>query len=191
MSLNPGPRIVVLNGGSSSGKSSIARVLQESLPGIWLTFGVDTFIDALPGRGDSPKAGISYRPDGTIVLDPGYRNLERIWYTGLAGMAVSGAHLILDEVLLAGGTGQEHLASLFYGVDVVWVGVHCDPEVAAAREAHRADRVPGMARRQALSVHGGMRYDVDVDTTHRSPEDCARDIACWLSVRADAVTGPA
>jgi len=54
----------VLNGGSSSGKSSIARVLQELLPGLWLTFGVDAFIDALPGRGDSPRANITYLPNG-------------------------------------------------------------------------------------------------------------------------------
>jgi chloramphenicol 3-O phosphotransferase len=47
-------RVIVLNGGSSSGKSSIARVLLELLPGLWLTFGVDAFIDALPGRGGAP-----------------------------------------------------------------------------------------------------------------------------------------
>ena len=60
MSSNLSPRIVVLNGGSSSGKSSITRALQEMLPGIWLTFGVDTFIEALPNRGNSPRAGIAY-----------------------------------------------------------------------------------------------------------------------------------
>ncbi|MFT4470756.1 phosphotransferase-like protein [Arthrobacter sulfonylureivorans] len=32
MSSNVSPRIVVLNGGSSSGKSSITRALQEMLP---------------------------------------------------------------------------------------------------------------------------------------------------------------
>ncbi|WP_366945554.1 hypothetical protein [Microbacterium sp.] len=50
--------LIVLNGGSNAGKSTIARALQEALPGIWLTFGVDTFIDALPGKGDSPRSGI-------------------------------------------------------------------------------------------------------------------------------------
>ncbi|WP_342023013.1 chloramphenicol phosphotransferase [Arthrobacter citreus] len=181
MSSNPSPRVVVLNGGSSSGKSSITRTLQESLPGTWLTFGVDAFIDALPGRGDSPRAGIVYRPAGTISVSPGYRALEDIWYAALAGMAMSGAHLILDEVLLAGGTGQEHLGKMFHDLPVVWVGVRCEPEVAAARESQRTDRVPGMARQQALSVHGGMRYDVEVDTTHRSAEDCALDITRWIA----------
>lgn len=183
MSSNPDPRILVLNGGSSSGKSSIARALQELASGIWLTFGVDTFIDALPGRGDSPRVGITYEPDGAITFTPAHRTLEQTWYTGLASMAGSGAHIILDEVLLSGGSRQEHLTSVFSDVTVTWVGIRCDPDVAAAREARRADRVPGMARRQALSVHSGMRYDFEVDTTNRAAEDCAQDIAGWLSAR--------
>ena len=73
--------------------------------------------------------------------------------------------------------------SVFNDVTVAWVAVRCDPDVAAAREARRADRVPGMAQRQAMSVHSGMRYDFEVDTTNRTAEDCAHDIACWLSDR--------
>ncbi len=77
MSINRNPQVIVLNGGSSSGKSSIARALQEILPGLWLTFGVDTFIDALPNGGDSPRAGITYEQDGTITFTTEHRALER------------------------------------------------------------------------------------------------------------------
>lgn len=42
------PTVVVLNGGSSSGKSSLTRELQPLLPGTWLRFSVDTLIDACP-----------------------------------------------------------------------------------------------------------------------------------------------
>ena len=34
-------QVIVLNGGSSSGKSTIARRLQSVLPRPWLTFGTD------------------------------------------------------------------------------------------------------------------------------------------------------
>ena len=186
MSSNQNPQVVVLNGGSSSGKSSIARNLQEVLPGIWLTFGVDTFIDALPAGGDSPRAGITFEPDGTITFSPEHRALERSWYTGLSGIARAGAHLILDEVLLSGRAGQERLRSAFSGVELIWVAVRCDPDVAASREARRLDRVEGMARQQALSVHAGVVYDVEVDTTHSSTEECVRDIARQLSLKAFA-----
>jgi chloramphenicol 3-O phosphotransferase len=177
----------VLNGGSSSGKSSIARALQEILPGIWLTFGVDTFIGALPAGGDSPRAGITFQQDGTITFSAEHRALERSWYTGLGCMARAGAHLILDEVLLSGGEGQERLRSAFSDVELMWVAVRCDPDVAVAREARRLDRVEGMARQQALSVHGGVTYDVEVDTTHSSTGECASDIVRQLSL--DPITG--
>ena len=42
------PRVLVLNGGSSSGKSTLARALQTALPGVWLRLGVDTLVEACP-----------------------------------------------------------------------------------------------------------------------------------------------
>ncbi|GCD18507.1 chloramphenicol phosphotransferase CPT family protein [Cellulomonas algicola] len=178
--------VVVVNGGSSSGKSSLCRALQEELPGLWLTFGVDSFVDALPGAGDSPRADITFGADGTVSVGPQFGAGQDAWYAGLATMARHGAHLVLDEVLLAGGAGQERVRRALDGLDVVWVGVHCDPEVAAAREAHRPDRVPGMARDQALSVHAGVRYDLEVDTTRRPTLDCAAEITAALAARASA-----
>ncbi len=175
-------RVIVLNGGSSSGKSSIARVLQELLPGLWLTFGVDAFIDALPGRGDSPRANITYLPNGAVETGPMFKSREHAWYQGLAAMARGGAPLILDEVFLSGGTAaQASMRATLQGIEVLWVGIRCDAAAAAAREARRPDRVPGMARKQAQSVHVGMSYDVEVDTTELSPEECARVIAAHLN----------
>lgn len=176
-------QLLVLNGGSSSGKSSIARALQLPgiLPGLWLTFGVDVLIDALPGRGEDPRSGLMLEPDGTVVVEPEFRAVEDIWYRGLASMARDGARLVLDEVLLSGAAGQRRLQAAFDGLDVLWVGVHCDPAVAAAREVGRADRIRGMAMTQAVAVHVGVTYDVEVDTTDRSATDCARQIAAHVA----------
>lgn len=170
-------QVLVLNGGSSSGKSSIARALQEILPSTWLTFGVDVLIDALPGRGEDPRSGIVFEPDGGITMTPEYTAVEDAWYAGLATMARNGARLILDEVLLSAAAGQRRLRATLDGLDVVWVGVHCDPAVAVDREVRRKDRMPGMAASQALVVHAGVDYDVEVDSTDRSAEDCAVSIA--------------
>lgn len=170
-------QVIVLNGGSSSGKSSIARALQGVLPEIWLTFGTDVLAEALPGRGDDPRSGLVLEPDGTVTVKPEFRAVEAIWYQGLAVMASRGAFLILDEVFLAGGAAQKRLQTLLGHLDVLWVGVHCDPMVAANREAGRPDRVRGMAMTQAIAVHAGVVYDVEVDTTDRSAVTCARRIA--------------
>ncbi|MGZ4433633.1 MAG: chloramphenicol phosphotransferase CPT family protein [Trebonia sp.] len=170
-------QVIVLNGGSSSGKSSIARALQEILPGQWLTFGVDILIEALPGRGEHPRSGLVLEPDGTVTVKPEFRAVQDIWYQGLATMASRGAFLILDEVFLAGGAGQQRLRALLGGLDVLWAGVHCDPLVAAGREAARPERVQGMARTQAVAVHAGVVYNVEVETTTCSAVACARRIA--------------
>lgn len=170
-------QVIVLNGGSSSGKSSIARALQEILPSMWLTFGVDSLIEAAPGRGHSPRSGIVLEPDGGVVVEPAFTAAQDAWQAGLAEMARRGARLILDEVLLSGATGQQRLQTVLAGLDVLWVGVRCDPAVAAAREADRPDRIRGMAVSQAMVVHAGTQYDVEVDTTDCSAQACADVIA--------------
>jgi chloramphenicol 3-O phosphotransferase len=170
-------QVIVLNGGSSSGKSSIARALQDVLPGLWLTFGTDVLAETLPGRGNDPRSGLVLEPDGSVTVKPEFRAVEENWYQGLAVMASRGARLILDEVFLAGGAGQQRLRALLGDLDVLWVGVHCDPLVAASREAARPDRIPGMAMYQAVAVHAGVDYDVAVDTTDCSAIACARRIA--------------
>jgi len=170
-------QVIVLNGGSSSGKSSIARALQEIFPEPWLSFGVDVLIEALPGRGEDPRSGLVLEPDGTVTVQPTFRAIQDIWYQGLVAMAYHGALLILDEVILTGGEGQRRLRATLDGLDVLWAGVHCDPRVASEREASRPDRVQGMAMKQAIAVHAGVVYDVEVDTTECSPADCARQIA--------------
>jgi chloramphenicol 3-O phosphotransferase len=66
-------------------------------------------------------------------------------------------------------------------VTVLWVAVRCDSATAAAREAARADRVPGMAASQATVVHAGVSYDLEVDTTQAESLACARAIAAVVS----------
>ena len=65
----------------------------------------------------------------------------------------------------------------------MWVGVRCEPEVAQARELQRGDRVVGMALDQASRVHEGVRYDFIVDTTTRSPDECAKDVTEYVTTR--------
>lgn len=176
--------VIVLNGGSSSGKSSIARCLQELLDEPWAVLGIDDLIDALapslvgaaherPGR--TPL--VRYGTQGEVHLDPAWEPVEAAWYRGVAAMARAGLHIVVDEILLSGGAGQHRLAAAFEGLEVLWVGVTCDGAVAAAREASRVDRLGGMAAAQAAAVHEGVRYDLVVDTTARSTEECALEVS--------------
>ena len=78
-------------------------------------------------------------------------------------MARAGAEIILDMVFLNGAVAQERWRIVLAGLQVLWVAVKCDPLAAAAREAARGDRVPGMATLQAHLVHQGVDYDMEVE----------------------------
>ena len=141
--------VILLNGGSSSGKTTLAIYLQDALPGSWLHFSIDDLIDALP----------------QALLEDS---------DGLAAMAKQGGKLIIDDVFLSGAEGQKRWQAALQGFNVLWVGVYCDVEVAKAREAKRIDRVAGMAAAQVDVVHEGVRYDVKVDTSNMPIEECVR-----------------
>ncbi|GAA4005830.1 chloramphenicol phosphotransferase [Deinococcus rubellus] len=173
-------QVIVLNGGSSAGKSSLARQLQNVLPGVWLTLGVDTFIEALPPALQSSDAGVNFGPDGQVTTGETFRRLDMAWSRGVGEMARHGANVIVDEVFLGGADSQARWLSALEGLNVLWVGVKCDAAVAERRELERVDRVVGMARLQAELVHQGVRYDLEVDTTHTSTSACARQIAALV-----------
>ena len=61
-------QVIVLNGGSSSGKSGIARCLQAILPDPWLAFGTDNLVQAMPMSLQTSAAGIEFGQDGSGYL---------------------------------------------------------------------------------------------------------------------------
>ena len=170
-------QVIVLNAGSSSGKTGIARCLQAVLPHPWLSLGIDDFVNALPPSLTEGDAGIEFGRHGEVTVGAGFRELEGAWMTGVAAMARAGARVILDDVFLGGGASQARTREHLDGLDVLWVGVRCDPAIAAARELARGDRPAGMAASQAAIVHEGVVYDLEVDTSATASPACARTIA--------------
>jgi chloramphenicol 3-O phosphotransferase len=173
--------MIILNGGSSSGKSGIVRCLQAVLPDPWLAFGCDSLVDALPAKMQASDEGIVFAPDGEVSVGADFRALEAAWMTGVAAMARAGARVIIDDVFLGGTASQQRWQKALGGLAVLWVGVRCERAVAAGREVARGDRIQGMAAAQADVVHQGVFYDLEVDTTHTESLVCARTIAAHVS----------
>ncbi|MGI5212759.1 chloramphenicol phosphotransferase CPT [Plantactinospora sp. CA-290183] len=167
-------QVIVLNGGSSSGKSGIVRCLKYLLPKPWIDLGVDDLVDRLP------PSMVTFGQQGEVTLGKGFGDLQRAWMAGIATMARAGAPVIMDDVFLGGAASQERARMCLEGLDVLWVGVRCAPDIAAGREIARGDRVIGMAASQAETVHQGVVYDVEVDTSHTESLDCARTIAAYV-----------
>ncbi|MFC1411850.1 chloramphenicol phosphotransferase CPT [Streptacidiphilus sp. N1-12] len=170
-------QVIVLNGGSSSGKSGIVRCLQAVLPDPWLALGTDTLVDAMPASMQVSDGGIGFAADGEVTVGPEFRALEAAWIEGVAAMARAGARVVVDEVFLGGAESQRRWQRALGGLAVLWVGVRCDAAVAAGREVARGDRTIGMAASQAELVHRGVAYDLEVDTARAEAIACARAIA--------------
>lgn len=182
--------MIILNGGSSAGKSEIVRCLQAELPDPWLAFGCDSFVEALPARMRASDAGIEIAADGQVSVGTDFLALEAAWREGVAAMVRAGARVVIDDVFLGGAASQQRWRKALgelgelgepdvpRGVPgVLWVGVRCESAVAAGREAARGDRARGMAAAQADVVHEGVVYDLEVDTSHTESLVCARTIA--------------
>jgi chloramphenicol 3-O phosphotransferase len=189
---SPTVEVIVLNGASSSGKTTLALALQDILDESWLVFGIDTLIGALPLAlidihddatiGARPPAhdvrdgGLTFEANGEISVGAEYRRLEAAWLEGLATIAATGTRLILDEVFLGGKRSQDRLRGSFPGRHIAWIGVTCEHNVAIERERIRGDRVVGEFEKQSTLVHEGVVYDLVVDSTVHTPHELARQI---------------
>nr|WP_222109279.1 chloramphenicol phosphotransferase CPT [Streptomyces cupreus] len=151
------------------------------MPDPCLAFGVDEFVDALPAKMRESDEGITFATDGGVSVGADFMALQAAWVEGIVGMARAGARIVVDDVFLGGAASQQRWWKALAGIDVLWVGVRCEPAVAAGREIARGDRTHGMAELQADVVHQGVVYDLKVDTTHTESLDCALIIAARLS----------
>jgi len=160
-------RIILLNGASSSGKSSIARELQRRLPAPYLHFSIDHLRDsgALP---------LERFRSGEFAWSEARENFFVGFECAAAALAGAGNNLILDHIIEK-REWSERLERVLAGFDVILVGVHCPLDELERREAARGDRPHGDARRDFSSVHRHCAYDIEVDGT-QPPELNAAEI---------------
>jgi len=167
-------KIIILNGTSSSGKTSIVRALQDILEEPFLDAGIDKFIWMLPRRyldrplwdevlGLATEAGVV----GHCLMSGMHQSIAAL---SRAGNNVVAEHVLVERQWL------EECARLFGELPTLFVGVHCALEVLERREAARKDRTLGQARAQYPWVHAHGVYDMEVDTSEASAEACAQQI---------------
>ena len=183
-------RVIVLNGTSSAGKSTLTRALQARLDGPWLGVGIDTIVFALPKAYLNPPGWAEvFR---YVPAEPGANAPFRIATGELGHRLVEGMHrmvasladaelsVIVDHVLLEPAWLPD-LAVRLASHEVLFVGVRCPLEIVVAREAARKDRTLGQAAAQIDIVHRAGGYDLEVDTSRLTPDEAADAIALELS----------
>lgn len=175
--------VIVLNGTSSAGKSSLARALQQAAAGNFLHVQMDTFLSMQPPRLNNHPDAFVFRPvegadppEIAIETGPFCQQLLDGMRRSVKALADAGLDLVVDDVWLQGNE-QYAYEMLLREHTVHFVGVHASLEACEAREQARGDRDLGQARWQHSRVHANARYDLEVDNTAASPEMTAEVIA--------------
>ena len=158
------PDVIVLNGTSSSGKTTLAAALQETLPEIYMCLSIDAFWRTLPQK--------AFAPDVIAQIGP---SVVTGFHRCLAALASVGNRVIVDTVL-ADKKWAEECVLLLQPYSTLWVGVQCPLEELERREQARGNRAIGLARQQMHAVHLHVPCDIEVDTLESSPEQCAEKI---------------
>jgi chloramphenicol 3-O phosphotransferase len=169
-----GGTVILLNGTSSSGKSSIARALLDLLDGTWFHMPVDTFHAMRGGHGEREMSD----QDLQTEIDRTVKGFHR----AVAGMAAGGNNLIVDHPLSRRWRLLD-LLDLLVPDDTVLVAVRCPLPELERRETERGDRQPGLAALQYPQVHSHELHDLNVDTSLNSPTQCAQHIHDFLPNR--------
>ena len=176
-------RVVLLHGTSSSGKTTVARAVQRLSDEPWVHLGIDAFWNALDERwmehGSRASEGFLWIEDATIVPGPVGQRLAAGMRAALAAFARAGNDLLVDDVSIDPAWLDAWRAELT-GVELLLVGVMAPLHVLQERETARGNRIAGEARAQIDVIHEGIEYDLIVDTSLQSPDECARSILAAL-----------
>lgn len=158
--------IVVLNGPSSAGKSTLAKAVRARLGVGSAAVSVDRLFAFM-----HPDARPTWR---------WYAALNDAAFRSAAALADAGFDVVADTVFeradcldllrRALGDRRHHL-----------VAVTAPVEVLEARERERGNRPIGLAREQRDRVFHGARYDLELDTAAQSTGECVERIVALLT----------
>lgn len=150
-------KIILLNGASSAGKSSIATRLQDCLEEPFWHFSIDhlnaarVLPEARIRRGEFPWS--SLRPQ----FFEGFHQC-------LPALAETGNNLVVEHIIET-ADWMRRLVRLLESLDVFFVGIHCPLPELERRERERGDRRHGDAKADFEVAHKFALYDMEVDGT--------------------------
>ena len=176
--MKPG-KIIFINGTSSSGKTSIVHAFQNSIPEMYIECGIDKFIWMMPGR-------YLERPLWDDVLGLANKagktghQLVRGMHKAIQTLSQAGINVVADHVFVERQWAKE-CAMIFASLPAYLIGINCPLQKVEERERNRKNRTLGQAGLQMSLIHKYTKYDLEVDTSLHSPQECADQIVARLT----------
>lgn len=166
-----GGKIILINGASSAGKSTLARALQARLEEPFWHYSIDHLwaADVLPV--ERIRAGefewASMRP---AFFDGFHRSL--------AAFAGGGNNLIVEHIVET-EAWMNRLLDLLAPFDVFFIGLHCPLPELLRREARRSDKRRAEAEADYAVVHNCCQYDLELSTTRPVEQLVDLTLSAW------------
>ncbi len=187
--------IIILNGPSAAGKSTLQKEVQKAMNELYLTVGVDGFFDAILPHdfpdGQSYVGGEFVRGIATTVDAEGHqvitlnigkagRRVVTGMHNAFAAYAAAGNSVVIDYILYE----KEWLPELVHALKdykVYFIGITIPLEVLEEREQARGTSPVGHARSHYDTVHAHGMYDLEVDTSKMSAQEAAQIIKQFVA----------
>lgn len=168
--MTPG-KIIIINGPSSSGKTTLALALQKQIDIPFIRFSFDLFMEYKAFPSEQIK-------NGTFSWDSMRSSVFMGIHQCLPALATAGNNVIFDHIIET-KIWLRHLVSLISELDVFFVGVHCSLPELERREIRRGNRRRGEARLDFQTVHSITSYDLELNSENLLEDNVALLIQAW------------
>ncbi len=201
--LFPEGTIILLNGPSASGKSSIQNELQKQFDELYLKVGIDNFFDALIPNPDLSnfektkffsqytnnkelirsvelKQDLNGHQIVPLTIGPAGDRIISGMHYAIGAYADRGNNLIVDYILYKPEWLSDLLKAL-QGRKVYLIGIKVPLDVLEERERKRETSPIGHARSHYDIVHQDMIYDLELNVSNLTPAQSASKIKEYIS----------
>ena len=169
--VNNSGKIIVINGPSSSGKTTLALTAQKQFDIPFLRFSFDLFLDNKVLPMDQINRGVfswdSIRPFVFIGI-----------HQCLPALATAGNNLIFDHIIKT-KAWLDNLIQSLSGLDVFFVGLNCSLPELERREIQRGNRRIGEARTDFQTVQTITSYDLELNSENPAEDNAKILIEAW------------
>lgn len=170
LSAPPG-KIIIINGPSSSGKTTLALALQKQFDIPFIRFSFDLFIEHKAFPSEQIKNG---RFSWDAMRPSVFRGIQQC----LPALATAGNNIIFDHIIET-KAWLHHLVTLISELDVFFVGLHCSLPELERREIRRGDRHKGEAYQDFQTVHSITTYDLELNSENMLEDNVTLLIDAW------------
>lgn len=177
--------IVLLNGTSSSGKTSISNELLRQKEIHFHHLSLDDFFGNYNyfvnnKLLDETPVELDHQVVSQIVDD----SIFSVYHSTVKLFSEMGLNVIADTVMDR-DTRFNECVDLFADQPVLFVGVRCSKEELIRREQIRGDRNIGLATFQFDQIYRFDEYDLEVNTEELNPAECADKILNFIQSGKD------